>query len=129
MEFLLEFNSTLTVGIPTVDDTGKVIEETFSLGSETNIIQQLCFQIENAVKIQGVPMSDSNLRLSFSLILDGIPERGPSQAAIDELIECLLEHGIIAHRDFTPSPSDSISATGLDGINIQCTGDPLCAKI
>ena len=43
-------------------------------------------------------------------MLDDVPEGGPSQDAIDDLIECLLEKRIIVHRELPPPPNpDSIS--------------------
>ncbi|HET7642009.1 MAG TPA: hypothetical protein VFK40_00755 [Nitrososphaeraceae archaeon] len=93
--------------ISTVDAKGDIIADTFVFNSETDTIEKICNQIENAVENSGVPMSDTLVRTFFSLLLDRNGEGAQYQAALDDLIECLLEKGIIVHRDFaTPPPSE-----------------------
>ena len=74
-------------------------------------------------------MSDVLLKFFFSDILGVDPETPNS--GIDALIECLLEAGIIVHRELPPPPPspDSISANGIAGANLQCIGDPLCERL
>ena len=95
------------------------IFEYFFVGFPTETIEQLCAQIENAVEELGVPLSGGIIKQFF------IKNLGNGfSAEIDTLIECLLKEGIIVDRE-TP---DSISSTGLDSINVKCTG-PICAKL
>ena len=95
------------------------------IGPGTDTIEQLCNQFELSAELFGVPVSDLLLDFFFSGIL-GVDPEAPNPA-IDALIECLLEAGIIVHEE-TPIPPDSISANGIAGANIDCNG-PICAKI
>jgi len=49
------------------------------------------------------------------------------ESSVEELINCLLEKGIIVDRE----PFDSLSDNGIANANVhsQCTGSPLCAKL
>ena len=69
---------------------------------DTDTIEQLCAQIENAVENFGVPTSTFSFSYYFlqTFLEDGF------EAEIDDLIDCLLKAGIIVDRE---PPSDSIS--------------------
>jgi hypothetical protein len=80
-------------------------------------------KIENSAELFGVSISDVLIRLVFQNFL------GPDfEAGIEALIECLLEAGIIVELELPPPP-DSISDNGIAGMNVECTGDPLCEFI
>ena len=79
-----------------------------ALGPGTDTIEQLCDIIESSASLYGIPFSDALLKVILSNILEVDPEA--PNPAIDALIECLLEEGIIVHREIPPPPSpDSIS--------------------
>ena len=115
--------------VSTVDGEGDIIAEVFIISPETDTIEKLCAQIKNSVENFGVPMSDTLLRVSFSFFLDAVAEGGPSQAAIDDLIECLLEKGIIVHRDLPPPLPIEICGNGMDddGDDLVDSDDPDCS--
>ena len=107
LDFLADFEGLATFGTSTTDGV-REISDGFIIGSETETIEQLCAQIENAVEELGVPLSDELIDLVFSFILN-VDFLDPNPA-IDALIECLLEEGIIVDRELPPFPTpDSIS--------------------
>jgi hypothetical protein len=118
VDFLVDFDGVLVNAGP----FGIIV-----LGPGTDTIEQLCDMIESSASLYGVPMSDVVLKFFFSDILGVDPETPNS--GIDALIECLLEAGIIVHREIPPPPTDSISANGIAGANSQCIGDPLCESL
>jgi hypothetical protein len=118
LEFLVDFDGISINGSP----FGILV-----LGPGTDTIEQLCDIIESSASLYGVPMSDVVLKFFFSDIL-GVDPFTP-ESGIDALIECLLEAGIIVHRELPPPPPDSISANGIAGTNSQCIGDPLCENL
>ena len=124
IEDFLEFDAVTTLIFFSEDGIGG-IGEGFLIGTETDTIEQLCAQIENAVEELGVPLSDGLIELFFTRFLgDGFED------GIDTLIECLLEAGIIVHREpLFSMPQDSISANGIAGANSQCIGDPICESL
>ena len=123
-------NSTLRAEIidALVDFEGVITFSTenfvFAITSGTDTIEQLCAILESSSEFYGAPISADVFDIVLSLLLSG--GESINIPALDELIECLLEAGIIVEGDFLP---DSVSATGLDSMNIQCEGSPLCAKI
>ena len=104
---------------------GEIIAEDFITGAQINTLERFCNQIENAAETIGVPLSDELIRF---ILLGIIEEQTGSttgfESGIEALIECLLEAGIIVDRE-----PPSISANGISSPNVQCTGDPLCAKL
>ncbi len=58
---------------------------------------------------------------ALSFVLTGYSET--DVPALDALIECLLEAGIIVEREVPPDNGLRASA------NVACTGDPICARI
>ena len=102
----------------------KYVVTTIAIGPETDTIEQLCFQIDNSSKIFGVPLSDVLIDLVILGIL-GVDFETP-ESGIDALIEYLLEAGLIADRE---PPPMSISDNGISSANVECTGDPLCARL
>ena len=107
------------------DSEGQLIVEVMAMGGQIDTIEELCNEIENAAEFLGVPLSDETVRGLIGGVIQFII--GPGyESSVDELVECLLEKGLIVDRDFPP---DSISATGLDNMNIQCAGSPLCARL
>jgi hypothetical protein len=61
------------------------------------------------------------LEYALSFVLTGDSET--DVPALDALIECLLEAGIIVEREVPPDNGLIASA------NVECTGDPICKKI
>jgi hypothetical protein len=102
-----------------------VFDSILVIGPGTDTIEQLCNIIESSADLFGVPVTDLLLDYVFSSFL-GVDFEAPN-SGIDALIECLLEAGIIVHEEeeLPPPPSDSLSANGIAGANVQCTG-PLC---
>ena len=122
LNFLVEFDGVSISQFFSEDGIGEI----FFTATETNTIEQLCAQIESAVEIQGVPLSDEVIEEFFNFVLGG-----GFEAEIEALVECLLEAGLIVDRE---PPPETSSAAGLDnGLRasgtVQCTGDPLCAKL
>lgn len=124
LDFLVEFEGRLGFSISTTDGV-REIREAFEIGPETDTIEQLCAQIENSAEELGVPLSDELIDFVFSAILAVDPEAPNS--GIDALIECLVEAGIIVDRELPPLMS--ISGNGIAGVNVECTGNPLCARL
>ena len=107
------------------------IGEAFIITPQTNTIEQLCAQIENAEEETGIPLSDELIRLVLLIILGE-----DFQSEIDVLIECLLEKGLIVHRESDISQT-SLSDNGIDNefhglkdnLKVDCSGDPICNEI
>jgi hypothetical protein len=59
----------------------------------------------------------------LSFVITG--EFGVDVLELDALIECLVEAGLLVEEE----PPESISATGLNSMNIPCTGSPICTKV
>ena len=114
---LVEFNGTLFIST-----LGSVL----IIGPGTDTIEQLCDIIGTSTELFG-PVSNLVLDRTLSFILAG--QFGIEVPAVDAIIECLIEAGIIVERELPPPPPDSISANGIAGANVQCTGDPLCARL
>jgi hypothetical protein len=103
----------------------------------TDTIQQLCDIIETSTKFYGGPVTDVEVSFALSIALaGGFGEEPTSLEALFDLIECLLEAGIIVEGDpngallinvFTPD--DSISSTGTNEINLMCTNGKGCINI
>ena len=126
-DFLDEFDGVISTTFITVS-AGEIIAEDFITGAQINTLERFCNQIENAAETIGVPLSDELIRF---ILLGIIEEQTGSttgfESGIEALIECLLEAGIIVDRE-----PQSISANNIYRIsspNVQCTGDPLCAKL
>jgi hypothetical protein len=124
LDFLAEFDDVLVFSTSTGEEGQG---DGFIIGPQTDTIEQLCAQIKNAVEDFGIPLSDLLLESVFdSMFTDHETGSNPYEDGIDDLIECLLEAGLIIHVEIPPG---SISANGLSNPNIQCTGSPLCAKL
>jgi hypothetical protein len=81
--------------------------------------------METAAETLGVPLSDELIRFILLRIIE--EQTGSTtgfESGIEALIECRLEAGIIVDRE-----PPSISTNGMYSSNVQCTGDPLCAKL
>ena len=66
----------------------------------------------------GVPLSDGIIRPSLLTIVQF--QTGSTigfESSIDELVECLLEKGIIVDRDLFEFEPDSLSVNGIDSAN------------
>jgi hypothetical protein len=119
IDALVEFNGSLAASD---EESGLIIT------SGIDTIEQLCEILESSAELFGAPVSSGLLDDVLAFLLTGeffdieVP-------ALDALIECLLEAGIIVERELPPPPPDSISANGIAGVNVQCTGDPLCARL
>ena len=95
------------------------------MGGQIDTIEELCNEIENAAEFLGVPLSDEIVRDFIGGVIQFVI--GPGyESSVDELVECLLEKGLIVDRDV---PQDSIAANGIASGNIQCAGNPLCARL
>jgi hypothetical protein len=92
-----------------------------SIGPGTDTIEQLCDILETSAEFYGVPVFDDMLDEVLTFILTGNPNT--EVPALDALIECLLEAGIIVEVEL-PSDNGLIAST-----NVECTGDPICARI
>jgi hypothetical protein len=124
LDSLIEFDGLVYVYSPTPPNTGLIM-----IAPGTNTIEQLCDLIESSAEFYGLPVTDVLLEeLIFAII--GLNGGDPTtlESEIDALIECLLEAGILVEGEPLPPP-DSIFANSLASANIQCTGDPLCAKM
>ncbi|HEX5185354.1 MAG TPA: hypothetical protein VFV86_00565 [Nitrososphaeraceae archaeon] len=123
-------NSTLRAEIidALVDFEGSIVFSSedfiFAITSGTDTIEELCAILESSSEFYGAPIPSDVFDTGLSFILSG--GESINVPALDELIECLLEAGILVDIDFG---ADLVSATGLDSMNIQCEGSPLCAKI
>jgi hypothetical protein len=135
-ELLANFDGVGVAGVVTTDGVNE-IGESITFGPQIDTIEKLCTQIETAPVSLSIdaPLSDELLRFTLSEFLSD--ETGSSaafDAGIEQLIECLLERGIIVDREIPDFPA-SLSANGLDedGLRdsgtVQCTGDPICARI
>jgi hypothetical protein len=119
IDALVEFNGSIAASD---EESGLIIT------SGIDTIEQLCEILESSAELFGAPVSSGLLDDVLAFLLTGeffdieVP-------ALDALIECLLEAGIIVERELPPPPPDSISANGIAGANVQCTGDPLCARL
>jgi hypothetical protein len=112
----------------TVDSEGELFAEAIVGGGQISTIEELCNEIENAAEFLGVPLSEVTVSEFLNFIL-GFTSEDSFESSIDELVECLLEKGLIVDREL--QPIDSLSANGIDNTNVhsQCTGSPLCAKL
>jgi hypothetical protein len=117
-----ELGSVIIFGILTTDGVNQ-IGDSITFAPQIDTIEELCSQIENAPISLSAPLSDELIRLAFSNLLGEDFEAG-----IEELIECLLEAGIIVDREEIEFPgglNDELSTSGT----VQCTGNPICARI
>jgi hypothetical protein len=110
----------------TEDSANPLISEAIVGGGQIDTLEKFCNEIENAAEFLGVPLSDVTVS-EFLEFMIGITAGPGFESSIDELVECLLEKGLIVDRE--PFEPDSLSANGILSINMQCTGSPLCAKI
>jgi hypothetical protein len=112
----------LTATLFTEGSEGQLIAEAFAAGAQIDTIEKLCNELEKATEYLGVPLSDDIIRASLLAIVAF--ETGSTigfESSIDELIECLLEKGIIVDREpfiFEPEP---LTANGLSNPNVQIT--------
>jgi hypothetical protein len=125
LDTLVEFDGGFSFTFTEPPNTGFI-----SIGPGTDTIEQFCDMIETSSEFYGVPIADVVFELFISEFLEIVGEIDPTtlESEIDALIECLLEAGILVEGEPLPSP-DSIFANSLASANIQCTGDPLCAKM
>jgi hypothetical protein len=124
LDSLVEFDGGFSFAFTDPPNTGFII-----IGPGTDTIEQFCNMIETSSELYGVPVTDVVLDLFISQFLEDVGvDPTPLESEIDALIECLLEAGIIVEGEPLP-PQGSISANGIASANVQCTGDPLCAKI
>ena len=115
LDFLVEFDGVAITQFFSEDGIGEI----FFTATETNTIEQLCAQIESAVEIQGVPLSDEVIEQFFNAVLGG-----GFEAEIEALVECLLKEGLIVDREPPPIPDNAIASA-----DVHCIGDPLCAAM
>ena len=123
-EFLLEFDTFIDITITRVEGV-----EFLLITPDTNTIEQLCAQLENAVEEGLLPISDDLLRFVLLQILGK-----DFETQIEELIECLLEKGVIVDRELN-LPGISIFDNRIDdglqpSMNVECICDnPICDQI
>jgi hypothetical protein len=123
LDSLVEFDGGFSFAFTEPPNTGFI-----SIGPGTDTIEQFCDMIETSSEFYGVPIADVVFELFISEFLEFVGEIDPTtlESEINALIECLLEAGILVEGE--PFPI-SISANGIAGANIECTGDPLCARL
>ena len=115
----------------TEDSENPLVAEVIAAGGQINTLEKFCNEIENAAEFLGVPLSDDIIRENLLFMIETTTGNSAGfESSIEELVECLLEKGLIVDRE-PFEPIDSLSANGIDNANIQsqCTGSPLCAKI
>jgi hypothetical protein len=118
IDALVDFEGSITISGP---------DYVLAILAGTNTIEQLCAIIESSAELYGGPIPADALDFALSFLLtEGID---PDVPALDALIECLLEAVIIVEEELPPPPM-SISDNGLRASGtVQCTGDPLCARL
>ena len=104
IEALVDFEGSITFSGPSY---------VLAIGSGTNTIEQVCAIIESSAEFYGAPIPADVFDQVFTLLLTG--EVDVELPALDPLIECLLEAGIIAETELP----GSISANGLDSMNVS----------
>ena len=80
-----------------------------TIASGTNTIEQLCAIIESSAPFYGAPIPADALDQVLSSLLVGDPDA--DVPALDALIECLVEAGVIVDRELPGSISDNAIPT------------------
>ena len=126
-DFFDEFDGVIrTTTFITVNE-GEIIAEDFITGAQINTLERFCNEIETAAETIGVPLSDELIRFILLGIIQQTGSTTGFESGIEALIKCLLEAGIIVDRE-PPSISNNVIIT-ISSPNVQCTDDPLCAKL
>ena len=89
IEALVDFEGSITFSGP---------KDVLAIGSGTNTIEQVCAIIESSAEFYGAPIPADAFDQVFTLLLTG--EVDVELPALDPLIECLLEAGIIVKYNF-----------------------------
>ena len=81
------------------------VDFSLTIASGTNTIEQLCAIIESSAPFYGAPIPADALDQVLSSLLVGDPDA--DVPALDALIECLVEAGVIVDRELPGSISDN----------------------
>ena len=94
------------------------VDFSLTIASGTNTIEQLCAIIESSAPFYGAPIPADALDQVLSSLLVGDPDA--DVPALDALIECLVEAGVIVDRELPGSISDNpITTQSNNPITIQ----------